>query len=179
MTKVFFILCCLLCVQQDEPVISWNESYKLSWSDFKDKPDKSTSAVAITASGITFGFSVSATEDRVVDFTSEVHTHFYPEKSWYKKEQADHHVLGHEQLHFDITELYARKFRYRIEQIVVSNSVRAQLKTLHNTINKELSQMQNRYDSETNYSRNVEAQTKWKLYIADELKKFSKYKSID
>ncbi|WP_303318035.1 DUF922 domain-containing protein [Flavivirga abyssicola] len=179
MTKVFFILCCLLCVQQDEPVISWNESYKLSWSDFKDKPDKSTSAVAITASGITFGFSVSTTDDQVVGFTSEVHTHFYPEKSWYKKEIADSHVLDHEQLHFDITELYARKFRYRIDQIKISNSVRNQLKTLHNTINKELSQMQNRYDSETNYSRNIEVQTQWKLYIADELKKLSKYKSVD
>ena len=96
-----------------------------------------------------------------------------------KKEQADSHVLGHEQLHFDITELYARKFRHLIDQIKVSNSVRGQLKTLHNTINKELSQLQNKYDSETNYSRNVDAQTKWKTYIADELEKFSKYKSVD
>ncbi|GAA3589397.1 DUF922 domain-containing protein [Flavivirga amylovorans] len=159
--------------------MSWNESYKLSWTDFKDTPDKNTSAVAITASGITFGFSVNMTDNRVVGFTSDVHAHFYPEKSWYKKEQADNHVLGHEQLHFDITELHARKFRYRIDQVKVSNSVRSQLKTIHNAINKELSQMQNRYDSETNYSRNMEAQTKWKLYIVDELKKFSKYKSVD
>ena len=159
--------------------MSWNESYKLSWLDFKDTPNKHVSAVATTASGITFGFSVSTSDDQVVNFTSEVHAHFYPEKSWYKKERADSHVLGHEQLHFDITELYARKFRHRIDQIKVSNSVRGQLKTLHNTINKELSQLQNRYDSETNYSRNVDAQTKWKTYIADELKKFSKYKSVD
>ena len=159
--------------------MSWNESYKLSWLDFKDTPNKNVSAVAITASGITFGFSVSTSGDQVVNFTSEVHAHFYPQKSWYKKEQADSHVLGHEQLHFDITELYARKFRHRIDQIKVSNSVRSQLKTLHNTINKELSQLQNKYDSETNYSRNVAAQTKWKTYIADALKKLSKYKSVD
>ncbi|GAA3626193.1 DUF922 domain-containing protein [Flavivirga jejuensis] len=159
--------------------MSWNESYKLSWKDFKDVPDKDVSAVAITASGITFGFSVSKEDDRVVGYTSQVHAHFYPEKSWYKKEQADAHVLGHEQLHFDITELHARKFRQRIEQIKVSNNVRSQLKKLHNAINKELSQMQNRYDSETNYSRNVDGQATWKVYIADELKKLSKYKSID
>ncbi len=179
MIRLFFILCCFLCIQQDEPAMSWNESYKLSWSDFKDTPDSSTSAVAITASGITFGFSVRTTDDQVTSFTSDVYAHFYPEKSWYKKKQADTHVLGHEQLHFDITELHARKFRQRIDQIKVSNSVRNQLKTLHNTINKELSQMQNSYDSETNYSRNVEAQTKWKVYIAGELKKLSKYKSVD
>ncbi|WP_233783321.1 DUF922 domain-containing protein [Flavivirga eckloniae] len=159
--------------------MSWNESYKLTWSDFKGPPNKNTSAVAVTASGITFGFSVSKTDDRVVGYTSEVHAHFYPEKSWYKKDEADLHVLGHEQLHFNITELHARKFRQRIDQVKVSNSVRSQLKQLHNTINKELSQMQNTYDSETNYSRNVEAQAKWEAYIAVELKKLSKYKSVD
>ncbi|MDO5981113.1 DUF922 domain-containing protein [Flavivirga spongiicola] len=159
--------------------MSWNESYKLSWSDFKDAPNKHVSAVAVTASGITFGFSVSTTDDQVVGFTSEVHAHFYPEKSWYKKEQADSHVLDHEQLHFDITELHARKFRQRIDQVKISNSVRDQLKSIHNTINKELSQLQNRYDSETNYSRNVDAQTKWKIYITNELKKLAKYKSVD
>ncbi|NMH89383.1 DUF922 domain-containing protein [Flavivirga algicola] len=179
MIKAFLVLSCFLCVQQDEPAMSWNASYKLSWSDFKDTPDKSTSAVAITASGITFGFSVRTSDNCVVSFTSEVYAHFYPEKSWYKKEQADIHVLGHEQLHFDITELHARKFRQRISQVKVSNSVRNELKTLHNIINKELSQMQSRYDSETNYSRNVEAQAKWDIYIANELKKLSKYKSVD
>ena len=65
--------------------MSWNESYKLSWLDFKDTPNKHVSAVATTASGITFGFSVSTSDDQVVNFTSEVHAHFYPEKSWYKK----------------------------------------------------------------------------------------------
>lgn len=159
--------------------MSWSESYKLSWSDFKDAPDKSTSAVAVTASGITFGFSVKKTDDRVISFTSQVHAHFYPEKSWYKKEQADLHVLGHEQLHFDITELYARKFRQQIDRVKVSNSVRSQLKKLHNTINKELSQMQNRYDSETDFSRNVEAQATWQAYITAELNKLSKYKFVD
>ncbi|MDO5968814.1 DUF922 domain-containing protein [Flavivirga aquimarina] len=179
MIRTLFIICSFLCIQQEEPVISWNESYKLSWNDFKGPPNKNTSAVAVTASGITFGFSIREEDNRVVSFTSQVHTHFYPEKSWYKKEQADAHVLAHEQLHFNITELYTRKFRQRIGQIKVSNNVKRQLKNLHNTINKELSQTQNKYDSETNYSRNVEAQTAWETYIANELKKLSKYKSVD
>ncbi|MDD7887358.1 DUF922 domain-containing protein [Flavivirga sp. 57AJ16] len=179
MIRLFFIICCFFCIQQEEPIIAWNESYKLSWSDFKGTPTKNERAVAVTASGITFGFSISTSDDEVVNFTSEVHAHFYPQKSWYKKEQADSHVLDHERLHFDITELHARKFRQRIDQVKVSNGVRNQLKSIQNTINKELSQMQNRYDSETNYSRNVDAQTKWKIYIADELKKRSQYKQVD
>ncbi|SFZ92792.1 protein of unknown function [Flaviramulus basaltis] len=178
MVRIFLIICCFFSVQKDEPIISWNESYKLSWSDFKAKPDNNTSAVAITASGITFGFSVTQTDrNDVVSFSTEVYAHFYPEQSWYKVEQADTHVLGHEQLHFDITELHARKFRQLISLLKISNSIRNELKQLHNTINKELAELQNKYDDETNYSRNFEAQQKWKTYIEAELKKLSEFKS--
>lgn len=176
----FLLLCCLVFVQNDEPVLSWNDSYKLTWQDFKAKPNSNDSAVAITASGITFGFSVRQIDKNdVVSFSSEVHAHFYPEQSWYKIEQADKHILGHEQLHFDITELYARKFRYRISQVKLSNSVRRQLKKIHNEINTELSQMQDKYDNETDYSRNIETQSKWKIYVDTELETYSKHKSVD
>lgn len=179
MVRILLLIFCLVYVQDNEPVLSWDASYKLSWSDFKDKPNRNSSAVAITASGITFGFSIIQTDKNdVVSFTSEVHAHFYPEQSWYKIERADNHILGHEQLHFDITELYARKFRYRINQLKVSNSLRRQLKKIHNAINAELSQMQNEYDDETDFSRNFKSQAKWKIYVDTELKKFSKYKSV-
>ena len=136
MIRILLLLSCLVFVQNDEPVLSWNESYKLSWQDFKAKPNTNDSAVAITASGITFGFSIRQTDKKeVVSFSSEVHAHFYPEQSWYKIEQVDNHILGHEQLHFNITELFARKFRYRIGQVKLSNSVRVELKKIHNDIN--------------------------------------------
>ncbi|WP_445736502.1 DUF922 domain-containing protein [Mariniflexile sp.] len=179
MIKCALIVCCFLFVAQDEPVISWNEFYKLSWSDFKATPNKSENASAITASGITFGFSVKQTDTRVIGFTSNVHAHFYPEQSWYKVKEVDAHVLGHEQLHFDITELYARKFRQRISQLKVSNTIGSQLKKLHNTIKKELASKQNTYDAETDYSQIAEQQAKWKAYIVIELAKLSKYKSVD
>lgn len=178
MAKLLFILCCFVCVQ-DEPVMSWNASYKLSWSDFKGQPNHKVSAVAITASGISFGFSVRETDDEVVGFTTEVFSHFYPEQSWYKPNLADNHVLGHEQLHFDITELHVRKFRQRISGLKVSNTIKNELRQLNKTINKELAIMQDKYDAETNYSRHLENQAKWKIYIADELNKLSKYKSVD
>ena len=180
MIKILLLLSCLICVQDNEPVLSWNESFKLSWDDFKAEPNKNVSAVAITASGITFGYSIKQTDkDEVISFSSEVHAHFYPEQSWYKSERADAHILGHEQLHFDITELYARKFRYRISQLKLSNRVRLELKTIHKEINTELSQLQNKYDNETDYSRNFETQSKWKIYIDAELATYAKYKSVD
>lgn len=174
------MLCCFVCFQKDEPTMSWRESYKLSWSDFKAKPQNNGDAAAVTASGITFGFSIRQTDrNQVVSFNTDIHAHFYPEQSWYKVEVADNHILGHEQLHFDITELYARKFRYRISQLRISNGVKKQLKKIHNDIKSELSSLQTKYDNETDYSRNYEAQAKWQKIIKAELKTFSKFKSVD
>lgn len=178
MIKLIFIICCFLAVKQDQPVLSWNASYKLSWNDFKAKPNLNHSAVAITASGITFGFSISKTNKGMVEsFTANVKAHFYPEQSWYKLNQADKHVLGHEQLHFDITELYARKLRQHISHLKISNNIRADLKRVHNNILKELSDFQDRYDNETDFSRNIEAQEQWSKDIKVALKKLSEFKS--
>lgn len=176
MIRCFIIACCFLLVQ-DEPVIAWHETKKITWEDFKDTPNNNTRASAITASGISFGFSIKLQNNKVVDFSTEVHAHFYPNKSWVKSTDANHHILGHEQLHFDITELYARKFRYEISKLSVSNNIKERLNALQNNINSELKKMQNTYDAETNYSRNFEAQEKWKTFIALELKKYNTYKN--
>lgn len=179
MIRILLVVCCFIWGQNNEPALSWNESYKLSWSDFKAKPNKRVSAAAVTASGITFGFSIKQTDDRVISFQTEVNAHFYPEKSWVKPELADNHVLGHEQLHFNITELHARKFRQQISELKTSQSIKNELRQLHKSINKDLEKMQNTYDAETNYSIYAEEQAKWGLFIAQELQKLSKYKSVD
>lgn len=170
----------LFFIQNDnEPVMSWNANYKLTWNDFKAKPKYTTSAVATTASGITFGFSIKESDARVISFTTEVHAHFYPEQSWYKPERADGHVLRHEQLHFDITELHARKFRKRISLLKTTNDVAKRLRAIHKNINKELAAFQNQYDAETDFSRSFEVQHQWETRVAKELKKLDYFKSVD
>lgn len=179
MIRIFLLICCFVFVKKNEPVLSWNESYELSWIDFKGKPNNTVSATAVTVSGISFGFSISESNSQPISFTTEVHAHFYPEKSWFKPMLANNHVLGHEQLHFDITELHARKFRQQISKLKISNTIKNDLSNLRNEINKALEKMQNNYDTETNFSRQVEFQSKWQLYIDEELEKLSKYKSVD
>lgn len=178
--RISLIVSSFLWVQNDEPVLSWRESNKLSWSDFKAHPDNKLSAVAITASGITFGFSVTQTDkNQVTSFDTDVSAHFYPEKSWFKPELADNYLLDHEQLHFDITELHARKFREQITKLKNLSTVKQDLRYLNESINRALARMQNTYDDESDYSRNEEAQAKWQAYINTELAKVAKYKSVD
>lgn len=155
----------------------WRESYKLSWSDFKGEPNYEVSASAITAYGISFRFSITEKDAHIMSFTTEVLCHFYPEKSWYKPDERSDTLLKHEQLHFDITELHARKLRYAIAELKVSKSLKKELKTLNNRVNKALTAMQKRYDDETNYSRNDESQIKWQTFVSEELEKLSQFKS--
>lgn len=177
MIRVLIFLLCFVNFQTEKPVISWQENKSLTWKDFKGKPKLNSHAVAETASGISFGFSVKKTNNIVVSFSTEVNTYFYPENSWVNPDRATPYILGHEQLHFDITELFARKFRKDISELKVSNSVKDQLQILYQNNQEELGVMQRQYDLETNHSKNPEIQNKWQLYIKEELNKLSKYKS--
>jgi hypothetical protein len=161
----------------NDDAISWKDGQKLTWDHFRGKPNTNISAAAVTASGITFEFSIQETKTRIVNFDTKVYAHFYPEKSWYIKALGDKHILAHEQLHFDITELYARKFRKEISKLKISNQLKDQLRNLHQKINKELATAQNLYDTETDNSIIKEAQERWEIHVKKELAKLDAFKS--
>lgn len=146
---------------QNYETISWNADKRLSWDDFKGKPPINSRAAAITASGITYRFSTSGTRDDMeVDF--KIDTYFYPTKSWYQEKLVDDVILSHEQLHFDISELYARKMEARLaEETFTHNNVKAKVKSIYKEILKEVDDFQNQYDDETNFSRDRERQALW------------------
>lgn len=176
------ILICLFVFligsESNEDTIIWNADSKLTWADFKASPDKESDAVALTASGITFGYSVQTTGKRIVEFSTIVESHFYPNKSWYVKGKSDVYILAHEQLHFDLTELYARKFREQVLKLRVNQNVKKQLNKLHENINVELGAAQKKYDDETQHSINAVEQRKWSNYIEKELNRLDVFKSI-
>ena len=178
MKNLFFCLFLLLAGSETlDETVSWNETNKLTWADFKANPNLDSDAVALTASGITFGYSVKTSGERIVDFSTTVEAHFYPNKSWYLKKKSDAAILAHEQLHFDITELYARMFREQLTKLVVNQNVKTQMNALHNTINKAVNETQRRYDKETEHSINVEMQKEWEETILKELNSLDQYKS--
>jgi hypothetical protein len=161
---------------QQERSITWNDDLQLQWENFKRKPTEATSVVAVTASGLSFGFSSKMTETELVDYTVFVDAHFYPDKSWYVKERANSVILNHERLHFDITELHARKFKQRIAQTKFDLRINDQMEHIHRAINNELRQMQQKYDQETNHSQNIDKQKEWQHVIKLQLDKLSNYK---
>jgi len=157
--------------------MSWNYDYRLQWTDFKGKPTWQTTTVAVTASGISFSLSTKKSESKLINYSYMIRAHFYPEKSWCVKERVTPYILNHERLHFDITELFARKFRQRIESTTFTMDISAQMDAIHTAINKELETMQNVYDVETNNSQNVQNQKEWETKIILQLNKLAYYSS--
>lgn len=176
MRLIIFFLLINTFFQPTEYSILWSENERLSWDDFKGTPTSTIDAAALTASGLTFDFSAKTTQIKLIEFKAIVEARFYPDQSWYRKEYINSVVLAHEQLHFDITELYARKLRKRISEANFTIKIKREISKLHNTINKELKEMQNRYDSESDYSRSLTTQQKWQAFVNRELDNLSKYK---
>lgn len=171
--NTFFLL--FICIShfgfsQEEKTMEWNVSKKLSWSDFKDNPPASSPIAAVTASGISYEFSaVSDVGKMDIDFN--VHAYFYPEKSWYRPKVCNNLILSHEQLHFDITELFARKMRNELSAKTFTANIKTEVKVIYERIIKELSEYQELYDNETNFSRNTGKQLQWNKKIVSALAK--------
>ena len=115
---------------QDYETISWSPDIKLGWNDFRGKVPQNARAAAITASGISYQFSTRGTGD-MVELDYRVSTFFYPYKSWYQPHLCDSLILSHEQLHFDISELFARKMRKRLASGTFTENVKAEVKQIY------------------------------------------------
>ncbi|WKB81655.1 DUF922 domain-containing protein [Cellulophaga omnivescoria] len=171
--KTFFLLSVLLVISsnaQTEETIVWKPNLVLNWANFKGKTPKNNRAAAVTASGITYKYTTYFNREKGNKFTYEVIALFYPNKSWYRPSISTNVTLAHEQLHFDIAEIYARKMRNRLSKIKPSKNTRKEVKEIYSAINKELNAYQDLYDAETNYSRNLEKQLLWQTKVKKQLK---------
>jgi len=175
MIRYFYIFLFLICVHSEEQSILWDVNHRLDWNDFIGEPSSNSDAVAITASGLTFDFTARTTDQQLVDFSAIIEARFYPEQSWCKKAHVNTIILAHEQLHFDITELHARKLRKQIDQANFSRNIKKEISILHSNIKKELKEFQKQYDSGSDYSRNGEGQKQWQIFVSQELEKLSNY----
>ena len=80
----------------------------------------------------------------------------------------------HEQGHFDITEIYARKLDNALRDYNFNpKRFKTDLDEIYKDIMEEKEELQNQYDLETDYSRNKEKQTEWLKKIQKELAKYN------
>lgn len=159
--------------KNDNDVIVWQENKLLTWDDFKGKPAKRF-AVASTHYDIVKSIEFTNNTTAVID----VKALFYCKKSWKRIQWADATVLIHEQKHFDIVELYARKMRKLItEHNYSSSTIKEKTDSLYTIIDKEMDVYQDLYDDETGGSTNGEKQKEWNQKIITEIKELNEFKN--
>ncbi|MDO1511783.1 DUF922 domain-containing protein [Maribacter confluentis] len=156
---VLFLLAQVVWVYGQEQ-IPWSPDFRLNWANFKGDVPNGANAAATTASGISYDFSTyHEGGDMKVNFN--VHAYFYPTRSWYRPTVCNDNTLLHEQLHFDITELYARKLRTRLQNASFGKNIKEEVRKIYKATLRQLNDFQNKYDAETNYSRNLTVQERW------------------
>ncbi len=85
-------------------------------------------------------------------------------------------ALIHEQGHFDITEIFARKLRKRVQEFVPKRGdLGHQLRLLYDETESERDAMENLYDKETKHSIDAVRQAYWNGRIQKELKDLEKF----
>jgi hypothetical protein len=156
-------------------VIVWNEYRPLTWDDFQGKRAEDAAGDAGTV------VQIKAKPYMVKDQVKyDVAAVFVKNKSWSDAQTKE--LLAHEQLHFDIAELYARKIRQVIAELAeageedVKNYNRAIQKLLH-----ESNEVDIQYDLETLHGAMQNKQAEWSKNVKTELKalaQFKKHKTV-
>lgn len=166
-----FILFLGILIPEKENLI-WNENSKLTWDNFKGTVDTLSEKDAATKTRIEINVSTSKKE---IEFY--IPAYFETKKSWVKNQNDN--LLKHEQGHFDIAEIAARNLRKAVSENPYSKNTN--LKEIINKLYKKnidfLVSYQNKYDKETNHSKNDEYQQLWDIRIKELLKNLEKFKT--
>lgn len=171
--------------------ILWQENKKLKIQDFK-ADNKDTIKVnrqqflgAISAIRIEYS-SFQRNKNSVPEFS--IKTYFDPNESWMLLKND--YVLQHEQIHFDLTELYARKMRKSVESLRQKNITNISIyrkKIYYWNLSKEKASNQFDADNQDYYIKIGQKilfqknpkQEAWKKKVDRELFQYSLFKNAD
>ena len=171
--------------------ILWQENKKLKIQDFKAE-NKDTIKInrqqflgAISAIRIEYS-SFQRNKNSVPEFN--IKTYFDPNESWMLLKND--YVLQHEQIHFDLTELYARKMRKSVESLrqkIVTNISIYRKKIQHWNVMKEKASNQFDADNQDYYIKIGQKilfqknpkQEAWKKKVDRELFLYNLFKNAD
>lgn len=156
-------------VSKKEDKIYWNKAVQLTWNDFKGRAkDFPRGRAAISYVGIDYAPVFTGYYDVIASFDR---------KASVKNERIiNEHILKHEQYHFNIAELFVRRFRKRIRQEEI-NIKEDLLAEVFQTMQKNHKSYQDLYDKETAHSTIKNKQEEWEKKIDKELAELEEFAS--
>jgi len=147
--------------------IYYNPGKKITWQDFKGKPDVQSGATAITSSGFGYLAGIQSHEGKT-DIGITVYCYFSKPGSWVRT--ASDYALNHEQHHFDISFIVTSLFIQKLKAAKFTrNNYDALLEKIYRESCRELEKMQNDYDGQTRNGRLPIVQAEWNEKIEKQL----------
>ena len=160
---------------QEGDTIYWSSKAKLKWSDFNfGIPDTCSKygAAAMTASYIERKSFVSG---KLPNYNIKV---YFIKSESCAKDTSLLIKISHEQLHFDITELFARKMRRAVERLRDENISNINVyKSSLTKLSVDANSYQDKYDLETSHGNRDSFQIQWEEKVKKELKELKAYSS--
>lgn len=154
---------------KNEEVLRWSATRKLTWADYKASPDPDSDAAASTTTYLSIEYNISSSR-----FNYSIESRFSKDRSWGKHKSA--YILSHEQGHFDIAEVFARKLHKKMSEYRFnSKTYQKELKKIYEEVTDEKEEVQNAYDRETKHSINKEKQAEWLKKIQEMLDEYADY----
>lgn len=163
-TLVFICLASIVTYGQ-ENLIRWHENDPLHWDDFTGKVNDTSWYEAECFAEVGYHYTFANPKD----FQFDVFANFLKNISWRKKEYQSETLLKHEQLHFDIAELFSMRMKEMFENYNYTEDFETEIQQLFNKMKLEYQAMQQQYDEETNHSLNKRKQKEWETNIIDQL----------
>lgn len=153
--------------QNTSEIIHWQTDYKLKWEDFQGAPDSSSPNIAVCGCSIRYYYY-----EENGGFKFNTFAYFDKKKSWANKSVVDSASLIHEQGHFDICEMYARKLSLKFDSLqTYESSIKTLIEDIAEIITVQTNEAQTQYDIETLYGSDLYKQREWCIKIREMLTK--------
>ncbi|MGH7821023.1 MAG: DUF922 domain-containing protein, partial [Candidatus Binatia bacterium] len=141
----------------------------LRWSDFRASAPRGGELNALSAWTIeTSGLRCDAPGS----FHAGARAVFLPDQSWARAAPSSA-LLAHEQGHFDLAEVYARRLRDRLRKEVAplcpGSAAAAAAQRIYDEVLDAAEAESLRYDSETAHGQRLDEQRRWRKRISAEL----------
>jgi|SRR5581483_4605618 len=159
-------------------IIQWSDVKQLTWKDFKKDNGKSPKPKLKSSIGIVI--EPEQKDDNTM--IANVYAEFNKENSSKPNSEGQtDEALHHEQLRFDLAEMYARKERKQLPDSAYKTVGKFYIIAQHinKQINKDFLTESAKYDEETKNGSDATAQEKWDKDVSDRLGQLSSYTSDD
>jgi hypothetical protein len=137
--------------------LEWREGAKLRWDDFRGPIGPADPSYQGAASHLSIAIRLSCTNN-VPDL--HVSAEFDRNRSWARPNMTAG-LLEHEQVHFDIAELYARRTRVEWREVGNPCANAAAVRAIADRNSRLAEGLQDVYDEETHHGTRPGAQTEW------------------